>query len=269
MTINRTIGEHVDALMDQASEALVRRDYFLAERLAGECLIKALTRKDYQRAARIINPLQEARRQKRDMAWDVGKVTVLVEPISETFVPEAGAYLMVPPRVGQDARVLRARADQAGVPIIILAREPRTSAGRCPIVAVGPATIRAYIDEPTPAPAPAPAPSSGKGRKKAAEPAALVPAPIVNAFGTFVTPSLAWMLMAGEALGDAAIEQVSTMNIFQRVDELAQRLAAHPDHEKLHQRLREACEAAAREALINPAGARSATALPEDDQTDD
>nr|MCU0688956.1 hypothetical protein [Phycisphaerales bacterium] len=104
-------------------------------------------------------------------------------------------------------------------------------------------------------PAPAP-PATGKGKKKAAEPVG--PAPIVNPFGTFITPSLAWMLAAGEALGDAAIEQVSTMNVFQRVDELAQRLAAHPDHEKLHQRLREACEAAAREALINPAGARSA-----------
>lgn len=266
MTARKPVGEHIDALMEQASVALVKRDYFLVERLAGECLTKAIQAKDYARAARIINPLQEARRQKRDMAVDVGKITLMHEPMAETFVPSSGVYLFVPPRVGQEARTLRARADLAGVPVVVLAREPRTQQGQCPIVSVGSITLRAYIDEPVSAPVVI----KGKGKSKTKATGAACAEPIVNVFGTFVVPEMSWILAAGEALGDAAIEQVTTTNCFQRVDELYLRLQSHPDHEKLHQRLREACEASAHEALVNPAGARAATMLPEmeDDEQD-
>lgn len=262
MTAKKLGGEKIDAVMEQASAALVRRDYFLAERLAHECLTNAIAAKDYQRAARVINPLQEARRQKRDMAADTGCVTLIAEPIGELFVPEAGCYLFVPPRVGQEARTLRVRADQAGVPAIVLAREPRTSGGLCPIVSVGPVTARAYVAEPQ-----SPVGQvSIKGKKKAKGTTA--GGPVVNAFGTFVRPDVPWLLAACEALGDAAIEQVTSINCFQRVEPLFLRLQAFPDHEKLHQRLREACEASAHEALINPAGARSSTTLPEEEDDD-
>jgi hypothetical protein len=62
-------------------------------------------------------------------------------------------------------------------------------------------------------------------------------------------PSLAWFVEAGEALGDEAIGQVAvTLSAASRVDALMDRLESVPHHEKLHQRLEEAC----REALTEP-----------------
>ncbi len=266
-TASKQSGQKIDAMMEHASIALVQRDYFLAEQLAFECLRSAILAKDYQRAARVINPLQEARRMKRDLAVDAGRVVLISEPIGEQFVPEPGCYFFVPPRVGQEARVLRVRAEQACVPVIVIAREPRTSGGLCPVVSVGPVTARAYVQEPTPPPTS----TKGKGNKqtkattpKQASTATLTapPAQIVNVFGTFITPDMPWILAACEALGDAAIEQVTSINCFQRVEALYLRLQAFPDHEKLHQRLRQACEESAHQALINPVGARTATKLP-------
>lgn len=60
----------IDTLMEQASKALVHRRYFEAERLALQALRKAHALLDYERMARILLPLQEARRQKRDLAID-------------------------------------------------------------------------------------------------------------------------------------------------------------------------------------------------------
>jgi hypothetical protein len=264
MTARKPAGEHIDALMEQASVALVKRQYFLCERLAAECLTKSLVARDYQRASRVINPLQEARRHKRDLAWDTGRVTLLHEPLVEGFKVEAGCYVLVPPRVGQDARTLRTLADQAEVPVVIVAREPKTSSGQCPVVAIGPVTVRAYVPEPAPA-APAPAPKAKKPAKgKAAPASAPAPAPapgLSNAFGAFTAPDRAWVLLASELLGDAAIAQVTVTNPFARAEELHLRLQSHPDHEKLHQRLREACEEAARELLINPDAIKRTTAV--------
>jgi len=295
MTLKKASHEHVGRLMEQASAALVARQYFLCERLCVEAFEKSVSAGDYAAAARIVNPLQEARRQKRDLAWDSGMVRVISEPLGEHFKPEAGVYLLVPPRVGSEARSIRSAADLAEVPVIALAREPMTSGGRCPVVSVGPVTVRALVSEPLPPPPPPlpPAASSingaGKGRKKAASAAAsaakhggvgegsgadlatsavmVLSAPVVNAFGTFQVPSLGWMLAAGEALGDAAIAQVTATDPLLRVEQLSLRLAAHSDHEKLHQALREACERAAHLLLTNPAAAkqpRRGPALPDD-----
>ncbi len=55
------------------------------------------------------------------------------------------------------------------------------------------------------------------------------------------------MLAASEALGDAAIAQAAAPTAADRACELFARLQACPDHEKLHQRLMEACELASRE----------------------
>jgi hypothetical protein len=61
-------------------------------------------------------------------------------------------------------------------------------------------------------------------------------------------PGPEWFQSAGEALGDAAIARVKAeLPASWRVDELMLYLEAIPDHEKLHQRLAEACRDAARE----------------------
>jgi hypothetical protein len=226
-------------MMEEASTALVQRKYFLAERLCAEALRSALAAEDFERAARICLPLQEARRLKRQSAVDAGHILAVCEPMQDPAAIKAGCYVICPPRVGAEARTLRQLADEAEVPIVVIAREPTTRAGLCPIVAVGPVTVRAFVPEP-PQPAPRPVAKARKGAKPEVAPHAIGPA-------AAAPPPLEWILAACEALGDAAIAQAVSPAAADRAAELHARLQSIPDHEKLHQRLMEACEAAARE----------------------
>ncbi|MDP1663217.1 MAG: hypothetical protein Q8L55_14970, partial [Phycisphaerales bacterium] len=145
---------------------------------------------------------------------------------------------------------IRQLADAAEVPIVVIAREPPTRAGLCPIVAVGPITVRAFITEPAPAVAKA-APKPRKGSKAAATvPVAQPPV----AFGPWAPPPVEWILAASEALGDAALAMATSPVAADRACELFARLQSCPDHEKLHQRLMEACELASREPRKKKAG---------------
>ncbi len=227
----------IDAMMEQASRALVGRDYFAAEKLALSALRRAHHDADYARMARIILPLQEARRQKRDMAFETRKVFVVDGEIPHGRGLVAGCYLVCPPRVGADGRMLRDMADEKKVPVFVLVREPVTRDGLWPVVSVGPVTVRTKV-EPFVAPAAKPSTAKGKGKvEKAAAPA------VVGA------PSVKWFAASGEALGDEAIGQVAvTLSAAARVDLLMDRLESVQHHEKLHQRLEEACK----DALIEP-----------------
>ncbi|MBY0308632.1 MAG: hypothetical protein K2Q09_07815, partial [Phycisphaerales bacterium] len=128
--------------------------------------------------------------------------------------------------------------------VLVLAREPTTRAGLCPLVAVGPVTVRAFVAEP-PQPGPRPGSKSRKKTGRAAPPPA--DAPVSMALGPYPPPTAEWLLAACEALGDAAIAQVTSPLAAERAIELHSRLQSFPDHEKLHQRLMEACETAVRE----------------------
>ncbi len=244
----------IDALMEQAGKALVDRRYFECERLAGEALRRAYAINDYDRLARIVLPLQEARRQKRDMALEaaMGGAVFLVNgeiPSGPALVP--GCYLVAPPRVGVDGRALREAADLLEVPAIVVVREPTSLDGRWPIVAVGPVTVRTKV----PAPVVHAEPVIGKSKKSLRKPAAL---PETSQTGTTTAPPPAlpdpkWFITANEALGDAAIISATVKpSLFQHVESLVEHLAAHPDHEKLHQKLGECARMAAQE----PAAAR-------------
>ena len=192
--------------------------------------------------ARISLPLQEARRFKRDMAIDTGKVTVVDGEIPQGRSLTAGCYLIVPPRVGVDGRMLREAADEKRVPVVVVVREPPTRDGQWPIVTVGPVTVRTKMTPPKPMPEKK-GRAGAKGRVKVENGAAAGAAP----------PSPEWFVHACEQLGDEAIGQIAaTLPAASRVDALLDRLEAHPNHEKLHQRLAEAC----REALLEPARKR-------------
>lgn len=226
--------------MEQASQALVARDYFETERLAASALRKAHALSDYDRMARILMPLQEARRQKRDLAFDAGKVALINSVLPEGRDLHAGCYLVAPPRVGVDGRTLREMADQKKVATIVIVREPTSRDGLWPLVAVGPVTLRAKVPPPDPTPPPPPA-KPAKKTAKAGGAAGATPGQDL--------PPREWFIEACEALGDAAIEAVAeTLPAATRVDHLMERLEALPDHEKLHQRLAEA----ARQALLEP-----------------
>jgi hypothetical protein len=231
--------------MEQASQHLVRRHYFEAEVACLEALRKAQAIRDYDRIARIVLPLQEARRQKRDMAIDADAVFLVDAEVPTGKKVVAGCYLVAPPRVGVDGRALREEADKKHVPIVVAVREPTTRDNLWPIVAVGPVTIRAKVNPPSAA---KPKLTKKTPAKKAASKGKPVkPAAEEPVGGVPPLPSPEWFIYANELLGDAAIASLSQRHPVLQVDELIELLQAHPDHEKLHQRLEEAARAAARD----------------------
>lgn len=210
----------IDGLMARACEALSTTRWFDAERLAVTALGKARALGDFLLMARICLPLQEARRLRLSAALDIGErlgVGVLDSALDEGVAPPPGCWLAIPPLVGADARRMRLAALSRGVPASILCREPRTKAGRWPVVAVGALVVRVHLDPP---PGPAELPMT-------------------------VPPPLAWFVWALEALGDAALAKADAeLDPVRRIDALLARLDAHPDHEKLHQALEASCRAA-------------------------
>ena len=206
----------IDELMDQASEKLARTKYFEAEKLAAEALQLARQADDFDRMARIIMPLQEARRQRTLRALATKKVTVIeVEEDIPTTKIKPGCYLFQPMLVGADARRFRQAALEAQVPVAVLTREPMTQLRMQPVVAISPGlTIRAKVDPP-------------KNREQ---------------------PEIEWFVRAMEDLGDWAVGTIDPeMEVTRRIDTLLTRLDAHPEHEGLHQAVRAACEEAAQQ----------------------
>jgi phage gp36-like protein len=203
----------VTSLMTKAQQALARNHWFEAERMCTRALDMARNEGDFNLMARIALPLQEARRQRMQLALDSKKIVTIDEPSVEERKIEVKCYLVQPPLVGADARRMRLLALEREIPAMFLCREPKTQLGLCPVVAIGQVTVRTRIDPP----------------KK------------------WDKPDLAWYVSACEQLGDAAIETLDrTAEPARQVDALLERLDAVPDHEKLHQVLAEVCKEAAR-----------------------
>lgn len=108
----------IDQLMEQASKALAETDYLACERLCDQALAMAMEAEDFDRAGRIILPLQEARRQRRQIAGEAG-VIMLGEPrleperILETH--SAGCFMLAhPPYDPTDVASLRRQAAEKG-----------------------------------------------------------------------------------------------------------------------------------------------------------
>jgi len=114
----------IDALMERASQALVARRYLECERLCGEALGLARQTKQFERLGRIMLPLQECRRQRRQIAADHGVVVLTgqresVEQILDAH--QAGCLLLTsPPYSQEDARALRELTRQREVMVEVL-----------------------------------------------------------------------------------------------------------------------------------------------------
>jgi hypothetical protein len=203
----------VQQLMERAQAALHRNQWFEAERLSMRSLEMARAARDFSLMARITLPLQEARRQRMQLAFDSDNFRIVDEPFGEDVRVDPGCYLVQPPLVGADARRLRLAAFEQEAPSVFLCREPLTKLKLCPIVTIGQVTIRTKIDPPK----------------------------------HWDRPTLEWFMAALEALGDAAIETLDrNADPIRLVDALLARLDAIPEHEKLHQELAHACREAAR-----------------------
>lgn len=217
--MSKARGDGIPETMERAEQALRRRGWFEAERLALKALAMARAADDFDAMARILLPLQEARRQRLEQAFELKKVRILRDPIVEPFEVTPGLYLVEPPLVGIEARRLRLLALEREVPVAVVCREPLTRVNTCPVVAIGPVTIRVRIDPPK-------------------RPTA---------------PSAEWMAGALEQLGDAVIAGLDPQqDLLKRIDYLLACLEVHPDHEKLHQVLHDSCREAARRGLRTP-----------------
>lgn len=206
-----------DDLMERASHALLQTDYFEAEKLCLRALERALRAGDFDLMARITLPLQEARRQQRQEALDAGFRGFFGEmPVAKVPL-DAGCYILQPPLVGIDARAFRSLLQRRRVASMVLVKEPTTSTGLWPMVAVGdaqwqPVVVRIRVQAP-------------------ADPA---------------HPDAAWMLSVEEQLGDLAISKIDpAWPPDHRVEDVMEYLDAVPEHEKLLQLFAATCHEAA------------------------
>ena len=143
------IDERIDELMDKATDALTNGRYFETERIADRALRMASQAAEFDRMARIVLPLMEARRLRVQEALATERVVVRSDGIEEDEVVEPGCYLLQPPLVGADARRLRLSALNAETPVFVVCREPTTQLGLVPIVGLGQGVvIRCHVQPP-------------------------------------------------------------------------------------------------------------------------
>ncbi len=200
----------LDEKMEEASAALAVGDYFLCEQLAAKAMQDAFAREDWEAVARIVMPLQEARRQRRLMAMDADRIFVFDKnPPSGEAPLEAGCYVSCAPCVAADARRINEAGLDQRVPVIAMACEPKTQLGLLPVAVVGPTTIRAKMKPPK-----------------------------------VFTP--AWCLQAIEALTQSALETFDPGRaVHRQVEDLVEKVMTLPDSELLHQKLAEVAHNAA------------------------
>jgi hypothetical protein len=218
----------IDEMTEKAAQSLKEGRIFEADRLATQVLYLARDEEEFERMAKIIPTLFEARQQRIDAAVDAERMTVLDEQFTEEIEIEPGCYLIRPPLVGADARRLRLLASSREIPVAVLCREPTTRAGLCPVVAISRgATIRTKVDPPV-------------------DPD---------------NPEIDWFLDGMDALGEEAVESVDPqLDPVKRIDALLPKLDAVPSYDGLHIALEQACleahDAQSSEADERPSGQR-------------
>lgn len=214
----------IDKLMEEATRALMRGSYLLSSNMCLNALRKARQQNDFERMSRIVLPLQECTRYLRQEALESGPVRLVTNADDLRTEITPGCYLFAPMLVGADARQFRAAANDAGIGVYVLTREPRTSNNQWPMVGVGERVVRVRIDPPESA-----VPTNGL---------------LGDTIEGEIDPS--WFANAGEAIGDQAI--IDARNASERddpkawiVDDFLDRLDACPEHEKFLQALADAC----------------------------
>lgn len=223
----------IDRLMERASVALEATRYFEAERLALQGLRRSYDAGDFETMARVLLPLQEARRQKRQQAVESGR-RVVVSDLRTLGDIAPGCYLVQPPLLGIDGRSLRETADGMQAPVLVIAREPLTRDGKWPVVSVTEGlSLRVKVEPPRPMTRV----ETSKTKDEMGLPGA-------------EAPPREWFEAAEEAIGDVGLAKLKSEEpAAWLVDDLMRYLDAQPSHEKLHQRLAEECRRASTENL--------------------
>ncbi len=205
-----------EELVRKATVALEAQAWFDAEAGALKALSSCRARSDWAAMIDVAGTLRDARCGRRSSSLVKGAVRFLDEEIPEDMEFSSGRYLIQPPRVGADARRVRLQCIEDEIPVLVLCREPTTSTGLVPVVAIAPGTtVRTQVKAPA------------NERK----------------------PTATWFQSSLDALAQAALERINPeQEVERRIDAILGCLDAVPDSDALHDLLAAACQ----EALERP-----------------
>jgi hypothetical protein len=217
----------LDAIMQQASEALVRGQYLACETLCLQALAEARQRGDWAYYARILLPLQEARRQRRIIASEgtirLGTADLIggVEQWLSMF--DAGCIAVTHPHAVEQAHTLAQLARKQHRYVEVLFVDSDAAEDRWVVRTFAAPSAICEMNAPV-------APWLNRWISWPSDDVKASPLPPA-------TPA-DWFLDACEALGDAVLAKADKVaDLRQRVDLLEAALHVVPDHELLHQRL--------------------------------
>lgn len=109
----------IDQIMERASAKLMAMEYLACEALCEEAMAMARSAGDFDRYARILLPLQEARRQRRQAAVDAGVVVLNGPRMSADEIlrtHKQGCLMLIgPPYAADDEKAVRNLARERGL----------------------------------------------------------------------------------------------------------------------------------------------------------
>lgn len=216
----------LDNLMETASQALAELDYARCESLCLDALAQARDQQEWVIYQRILLPLQETRRQRRQAALD-GPILLGTPKRHDDNAQllgdsEQGCVVMTWPYTAADAKALSETLSSQPNPIELLFADNAADSPTWRITSINGPDLS--ID---------------------------LPAPKTDWIGQRVDPSKLtsptpahWFMQASEALGNAALAAIeATPGSLDYLQALEQALACVDDHEILHQRLAAAAKA--------------------------
>ncbi|MBT5409701.1 MAG: hypothetical protein HOK75_05500 [Phycisphaerae bacterium] len=104
---------------------------------------------DWTALAKHIQDVCTARMQRADASRNGAKVQIVQSREDIENLHDTGRYLFQPPLVARDAAMFDNAMKSNGVSVVVACREPKTSLGLCPVVALGSGvTTRVQIEEP-------------------------------------------------------------------------------------------------------------------------
>lgn len=232
------VNSDIDQLMRRASDELARMDYLGCERTCQQALAAARLEGNFEDYARILLPLQEARRQRRLTAAEggirLGSASLEGEPPQWLEALGAGCIMLGHPHGAEQARALLTLAREHQLHLEVLWADSPVDDDRWTVRSFEGPDVRCEVDAP---------PRTWRDRW-------LTPGEVLGGQGEVELDPSGWFLAASETLGDAALTYgKAPRDLSSRLARLEACLQVVTDHELLHQALAETARRAARQLL--------------------